>query len=45
VGEESRKGGKEVAQEVSCKVVKSLITCRLGVGEENRRRRREVAWE
>jgi hypothetical protein len=35
VGEESRKGGKEVAQEVYCKVVKSLITCRLDVGEES----------
>jgi hypothetical protein len=28
-------GGKEVAQEVSCKVIKALITCRLDVGKGN----------
>jgi hypothetical protein len=45
VGGESWRGGKEVAQEVSCRVIKSLITCRLDVGAESRRRGRKVAWE
>jgi hypothetical protein len=33
-----REGGKEGAQEVSCRVVKTLISCRLDVGEESVRR-------
>ena len=35
VMEENRKGGKEGAQEVSVMVVKTLISCRLDVGEES----------